>query len=152
MSHFKWKRCIFQTIPILSMLVTHSTSDIPLYFLLHFFWDTLYRGKQFCMLLMFGTELIFICRFVPSFSWPPDLRLCGEGGVSSFIVNFILFLLCFNYFKSCNHQFFSELITTQLRDFHMVSPQVVFTLHILTWAHSVCCLTLIVAKFVVALV
>ena len=29
---------------------------------------------------------------------------------------------------SCNLQFFSELITTQLRDFHMVSPQVVFTL------------------------
>ena len=30
--------------------------------------------------------------------------------------------------SSCNLQFFSELITTQLRDFHMVSPQVVFTL------------------------
>ena len=28
--------------------------------------------------------------------------------------------------QSCNLQFFSELITTQLRDFHMVSPQVVF--------------------------
>ena len=28
--------------------------------------------------------------------------------------------------SSCNLQFFSELITTQLRDFHMVSPQVVF--------------------------
>ena len=27
---------------------------------------------------------------------------------------------------SCNLQFFSELITTQLRDFHMVSPQVAF--------------------------
>ena len=26
--------------------------------------------------------------------------------------------------SSCNLQFFSELITTQLRDFHMVSPQV----------------------------
>ena len=30
--------------------------------------------------------------------------------------------------SSCNLQFFSELITTQLRDFHMVSSQVVFTL------------------------
>ena len=30
--------------------------------------------------------------------------------------------------SSCNLQFFSELTTTQLRDFHMVSPQVVFTL------------------------
>ena len=30
--------------------------------------------------------------------------------------------------SSCNIQFFSELITTQLRDFHMVSPQAVFTL------------------------
>ena len=29
-----------------------------------------------------------------------------------------------------NLQFFSELITTQLRDFHMVSPQVIFTLFI----------------------
>ena len=28
--------------------------------------------------------------------------------------------------SSCNLQFFSELITTQLRDFHMVSPQVAF--------------------------
>ena len=32
--------------------------------------------------------------------------------------------------SSCNLQFFSELITTQLRDFHMVSPQVVFSLPI----------------------
>ena len=32
--------------------------------------------------------------------------------------------------SSCNLQFFSELITTQLRDFHMVSPQVVSTLPI----------------------
>ena len=30
--------------------------------------------------------------------------------------------------SSCNLQFFSELITTQLRDFHMVSLPVVFTL------------------------
>ena len=30
--------------------------------------------------------------------------------------------------SSCNLEFFSELITTQLREFHMVSPQVVFTL------------------------
>ena len=30
--------------------------------------------------------------------------------------------------SSCNLQFFSVLITTQLRDFHMVSLQVVFTL------------------------
>ena len=30
--------------------------------------------------------------------------------------------------SSCNLQFFSELITTQLRDFYMVSLQVVFTL------------------------
>ena len=30
--------------------------------------------------------------------------------------------------RVCNLQFFSELITAQLRDFHMVSPQVVFTL------------------------
>ena len=29
--------------------------------------------------------------------------------------------------SSSNLQFFSELITTQLRDFHMVSPQVFFT-------------------------
>ena len=28
--------------------------------------------------------------------------------------------------SSCNLQFFSELITTQLREFHTVSPQVVF--------------------------
>ena len=28
--------------------------------------------------------------------------------------------------SSCNLQFFSEPITTQLRDFHMVSPQVAF--------------------------
>ena len=33
---------------------------------------------------------------------------------------------------SCNLQFFSELITTQLRDFHMVSPQVAFPLHVPT--------------------
>ena len=41
MSHFKVERCIFQTIPtcILSMLVTHSTSDIPLY-LCCFFLET----------------------------------------------------------------------------------------------------------------
>ena len=32
--------------------------------------------------------------------------------------------------SSCNLQFFSELITTQLRDFHMVSPQVVFTYYL----------------------
>ena len=37
MSHFKVERCIFQTIPILSMLVTHSTSLIPLYFVCIFF-------------------------------------------------------------------------------------------------------------------
>ena len=30
--------------------------------------------------------------------------------------------------SSCNLQFFSELITTQLRDFHIVPQQVVFTL------------------------
>ena len=30
--------------------------------------------------------------------------------------------------SSCKLQFFSEQITTQFRDFHMVSPQVVFTL------------------------
>ena len=31
---------------------------------------------------------------------------------------------CINW--SCNVQFFSELITSQLREFHMVSPQVAF--------------------------
>ena len=42
MSHFKVERCIFQSIPILSMLVTHSTSDIPLYFGCIFFRHTVY--------------------------------------------------------------------------------------------------------------
>ena len=37
---------------------------------------------------------------------------------------------------SCNPQFFSELITTQLREFHMVLPQVVFTLLILLTINS----------------
>ena len=48
MSHFKVERCIFQTIPILSMLVTHSTSLIPLYFVCIFFWDTLYSSLLAC--------------------------------------------------------------------------------------------------------
>ena len=35
--------------------------------------------------------------------------------------------------SSCNLQFFSELITTQLRDFHMVSPQVAFPYLHISW-------------------
>ena len=46
--------------------------------------------------------------------------------VSSLQQLILYFILKKNW--SCNLQFFSELITTQLRDFHMVSLQVVFTL------------------------
>ena len=48
MSHFKVERCIFQSIPILSMLVTHSTSDIPLYFCCIFFETHCISTKKGC--------------------------------------------------------------------------------------------------------